>query len=241
MSAYGGDVALVTVTGPGRERLVHADDGLVRAQDRYRWNRSAPRHWRELHRAASQIARRRHGGTFSLVAASWEYQRRGVLHRHVVLGVGTSRERAAAQTYAQALADLRLAHDFGYVDRGRSHGGRRSLEVISAMRAGRYLAKYLSPLGADGKPTLGRTVMEPDVPPHVVHVSRLLTTRTGVTMRSLRLGRRLHYVARHEGVDLTGVLVVVAGSETESLLERGALLPRPPTKRLSPEPLALVA
>ena len=204
VAAYGGDVALVTVTAPGRDQLPY-DGEMVERTARYRWNRSAPRRWRELHRAAAQIARRKHG-RFALVASTWEYQRRGVLHRHVVVGCGTPRERAAADTYAQALYELRQAHGFGFVDRGRKHGGRRSLELVPAERAGRYVAKYLSPLGEHGKPTISLTVREPDVPPHVAHVSRRLTMGTGVTMRSLR-ARRRDYVFARRGCDANGEVI----------------------------------
>lgn len=179
LAAYGGDVALVTITAPGSDRL-----GNERAM--YDWNRTAPARWRSLHRAARQRAVRQHG-KLSMPAWSWEYQRRGALHKHVIVGVHTARERAAAGTYVQALHELRHQYDFGFVDRGRRHAGTRSLEVIPAERAGRYVAKYLSPLGADGKPTLSDTVTRRDVvPPLVVYVSRELTAVTGVTMRYLR-------------------------------------------------------
>lgn len=190
VTAYGASVALVTVTAPGADVLPWDATGeRIEAEARYRWNRTAPARWRDLHRAAAQRARRRHG-RFALVALTWEYQRRGALHRHVVIGVGTARERAAAQTYVDALHELRQAHGFGWVDRGRAHGGKRSLEVVPAERAARYVAKYLSPLDAAGKPTISSTAREPDVPGHVAHVSREMTGRTGITMRYLRHVRR---------------------------------------------------
>lgn len=198
VTAYGGDVALVTVTAPGAKRLPDSASMM-------RWNRHAPRHWRELHRAASQVARRRHG-VLTLVAWTWEYQQRGALHKHVVLGVGSARELASAHTYVQTLHELRQAHDFGFVDRGRAHGGKRSLEMIPPDRASRYVAKYLSPLDSDGKPTLSQTVVRQDVPPMVAYVSRRLTTQTGCTMRWLRFVR-LAYVL---GIDPTTGEVVRA-------------------------------
>lgn len=195
--AYGGSVALVTVTAPGSQQL---PDGTAMM----RWNRTAPVRWRNLHRAASQIARRRHG-RFSLVAWTWEYQRRGALHKHVIVGVESARELAAAHTYVDALHQLRERHGFGFVDRGRKHGGKRSLEVIPGDRAGRYVAKYLSPLGEDGKPTLSETVLRDDVPPLVAHVSRELTSRTGVTMRGLRRLRYVFVLAREAGVHVSRI------------------------------------
>lgn len=186
VTAYGGSVALVTITAPGRDVLGHDGDGLVHDLAAWRWNGTAASRWREMHRAAAQIARRRHG-VLSVLAWSWEYQRRGVLHKHVVVGVHTARELGAAHTYVQALHELRDRYGFGYVDRGRRHGGKRSLEVVPPTRAARYLAKYLAPIDREtGKLVLSETVLRPDVPPLVVYVSRALTVRTNCTMRELR-------------------------------------------------------
>lgn len=181
IEAYGGSVALVTATAPGADRLPDR-------QAMWRWNRTAPARWRAMHKAAAQIARRRHG-KLTLLAWTWEYQRRGALHKHLVLGVETPRELAAAHTYVNALHELRQAHDYGFIDRGRAHGGKRSLALIPAQRASRYVAKYLSPLDGEGKPTMSETVTRPDVPSLVAYVSRVLTLRTGVTMRFLRYVR----------------------------------------------------
>jgi hypothetical protein len=142
-----------------------------------------------------------------MLAWTWEYQRRGALHKHVVVGVGSARELAAAHTYAQALHELAGAHGFGFVDRGRRTGGRRCLEVINSQRAARYVAKYLSPLGDDHKPTLSATVVRPDVPPHTAYVARSLTSETGMTMRYLRW-RRKAYVLKLPAIHpATGELV----------------------------------
>jgi hypothetical protein len=205
---YGGDVVLVTITAPGRDVLV--DDVAM-----MRWNSTASGRWRRLHRRAAEIARRRHG-RLSLLAWTWEYQRRGALHKHLVIGVSSARELAAAHTYVQALHELRGRHGFGFVDRGRRTGGRRALEVVPARRAARYVAKYLSPLSADGKPTLSETVVRPDVPPLVVYVSRSLTSQTGMTMRYLRW-RRWAYMNKLPAIHpATGELV------NESIATRSA-------------------
>jgi hypothetical protein len=230
IEAYAGSVALLSITAPGVDgvafwwknpagwvdvpgwraheipwadaRRQHADPAVA-----IRWNRSAPRRWRELHRAAAQRARRAHG-VLSVVSRTWEYQRRGLLHVHVVLGMATPRERAAAHAYALAVEDLRERHGFGFVsDTSRSSSWRqRGLEVIVAERAARYVAKYLSPL-KDGKPTLSETVTRRDVPAHVIHVGRFLTARTGMTMRYLRW-RRKAYMLKLPAIDpRTGELV----------------------------------
>jgi hypothetical protein len=168
-----------------------------------RWNLAAPQRWAQMHRRARESAMR-DGFRVNVVSRTWEYQRRGALHVHVVLGVGSARELAGAHAYVAHLTRLRDRHDFGFVDRGRRTGGRRSLEVVPAQRAARYVAKYLSPLDASGKPTLSATVTRRDVPPHVLYVSRELTRRTGVTMRELRRRRRCHMM----GVDpVTGELL----------------------------------
>jgi len=210
ISAYGGAVSIITVTAPGADVLPWDDSGRrIRPAERYRWNRTAPQRWRELHRAASQIARRR-CGRFSMLARTWEYQARGALHVHVVAGVETADEMAAANVYAQALTDLARAHGFGFVDRGKSTNGVRHLEIIPAARAARYVAKYLSPLSADGKPMLSETVTQPDVPPHVAYVSTKLTLSTGITMRYLRWCRHAYFL----GID----------ARTGEVLERGEVV-----------------
>lgn len=185
VSHYGGDVALITVTAPGSDRLPDR-------QAMVRWNLDAPARWRRLHTAARQAAIRK-GHRVRIVSRTWEYQRRGALHVHVVVGVHSAAELAGAHEYVAQLHRLRAGHDFGWVDRGRAHGGKRSLEVIPAERAARYVAKYLSPLDrATGKPTLSETILRRDVPAHVLYVDRRLTCETGITMRSLRWRRRCH-------------------------------------------------
>ena len=179
VTSYGGAVALVTVTAPGNDLL--GDRPSMR-----RWNVAAPARWREMHRAAAQRARRKHG-VLRMLCWSWEYQRRGALHKHVLLGVETAAERVAAHTYLRALDEHRHEHGFGFVDNdGNAKWRRRGLATIPAERAARYAAKYISKLDAAGKPTLNETIMHPDVPPLVVYVSRSLTMSTGVTMRFCR-------------------------------------------------------
>jgi hypothetical protein len=151
-----------------------------------------------------------------MLAWTWEYQRRGALHKHIVVGVNTARELAAAHTYAQALHELAAGAGFGFVDRGRRTGGRRCLEVIPAQRAARYVAKYLSPLGDDHKPTLSATVVRADVPPHTAYVSRSLTGETGMTMRYLRW-RRKAYVLKLPPIN------PVTGELLASMVERLAV------------------
>lgn len=229
--AYDGPVVLITITAPGSARLPDR-----RAM--HRWNERAPEQWRSLWRAARQ-ATARSCSTPTLLGWTWEYQRRGALHKHLVVGVKTAAELHAAHELAHQLARLRGRHDFGFVDRGRRVGsGRRMLEVIPAARAGRYLAKYLSPLDSAGKPTMSETVTREDVPPLVVYVSRALTSRTGCTMRSLRFRRQLW--AR--GIDPdTGELLQADDGEgfriyNDALVEALVRQHAPPPSRCTTEP-----
>lgn len=263
--AYGGDVAMITITAPG-SNLLPWDRALcehapgercsgprgcqVERQRAQAWNMAAPPAWRALHRRASQHARRiakQGGASWSMVARLWEYQARGVLHLHVVVPMGSAAERIASHAYLDYVLDHRELYGFGNVDRGRkTRAGarwRRALEVVSQGRAANYLAKYVAGSKSDGRLALTETVSHVDVPGHVVYVSRRLTSCTGVTMRTLRLTRQLHMAAIAEGVDLTAWPVIVSiGSRSSQLLRRGALLPRPPTTQLvagsSPPPAA---
>jgi hypothetical protein len=145
-----------------------------------------------IHRKASQRARRhaeKFGGTWSMVAREWEFQRRGVLHMHVVVPMATALERECSHLYNQALEELAPAAGFGWIDRGKHQGRkRRELVAVPQGQAARYLAKYIA--SVDGsKLRLSETVLHPDVPPHVTYVARSLTTATGCTMRSLRKRR----------------------------------------------------
>jgi hypothetical protein len=208
VEAYGGAVALVTVTAPGARDLPwdesvcahlgkHRHSGKLgcKVDERaaHLWNLQAPGDWRRLHRKASTRARRAQlrycekagiepGDPWAIIAREWEFQARGVLHMHAVVPMATPEERAASRAYVDCLRDLGERHAFGFVD--------RKLEVVPAQRAARYVAKYIAAVDSgSGKITLSETVTHRDVPRHVTYVSRRLTMRTGVTMRSLRRKR----------------------------------------------------
>lgn len=151
--------------------------------------------------------RRLTGQSLKIVARSWEYQSRGVLHMHVVLPMGTPFERHQSQLYVKHLAQLARSHGFGYVDRGsRRGGGSRLLERVPPGRAAAYLAKYLAPSESSGKSTLSQTALREDVPPLLVYVGRHLTSETQVTMRTLRLRRLAYHLARERGARMSSVL-----------------------------------
>lgn len=214
IEAYGGPVGMVAITGPGADVLPWSDGSKTKVEPRARWtwNRSAPRRWRELHRIASQKARRESGGNFALVAREWEYQRRGVLHMHVVVGMATPAERHAAYLYVAELTRLAGRHGFGYVDRGKyAHGQGRRIRMWEPLHAARYLAKYLAPIDGEGKLSLTETVTRQDVPAHITYVSRKLTQRTGVTMRHLRIVRLVYVVATRLEIDDDALWAMLEG------------------------------
>ncbi len=208
---HASDTGLVTVTAPGadllpwdRSRCSHPagvkcsgkkHGCQVQAAAAQDFNQAAPGNWSGQHRTAAGRARylaRKSGGAWRVVAREWEFQARGVLHMHVVVPMGTALERRCSYVYVAALRELAGAHGFGNVDSGRptwiDGKLRRPITVIPSGGAARYLAKYLAAF--DGcKLTLSETVTHPDVPPHLMFVSRCLTGETGCTMRSLRVRR----------------------------------------------------
>ena len=220
LSAYGGDVGLLTVTAPGAEVLAwdgsgcawrgeHEHSGslgcVVEEEAAHEWNGMAPGRWRALHREAMRIARReaKRSGLcldelgkcwWTMLARAWEWQKRGALHVHVIVPMATYAEALVSRFYADALAVLAPSYGFGYVDLGRRQPGQRArvLQKLSRERAARYIGKYLAPIDpGTGKITLTDAVLRRDVPGHVVHVARSLTRETRYTMRTLRVRRRV--------------------------------------------------
>jgi len=219
---YTGQVAIITVTGPGqdvipwdRSRCTHpagercgGRKGCKAAKGPARWwNVRARWQWRELHRKAAQNVRRRKDGKgLQILGRVWEYQRRGVLHVHVVVGVDQGVNRHAARLYTEQLQRLHGEHGFGWPDgKWSSYRGQN---------AAAYLASYFIE-GKGRKATVRETVTEIDVPSQVVYVSTNLTRATGVTMRSLRRDRYMHVLRRELE---RGALVID--------VETGELVPR---------------
>lgn len=199
VQAHGAPVALVTVTAPGVAVLPWDETGrLVDAEAAKAWNDDAPANWSQLHRAAARPARalaREWGAEWRLLVKSWEYQKRGVLHLHLLVPVASRGEYLASERYVRELAHLAEAHGFGFVDRGKLQdgGGRRStrrLAPVDAHRAAAYVSGYLASTGA-GKGGVAEVARAQGVPGAVVYVAQALTSRSGVTMRSLRDRRRV--------------------------------------------------
>lgn len=118
--------------------------------------------------------------------ASSNVKRRGVLHVHPVLGFKTPAERHAAHLYAKYLFGLAPRYGFGFTE--------RKLQTRSAKRVAAYLSSYFV-TGKKDKLSLQESVMAPDMPRSIVHVSTELTQHTGVTMRELRFRRFVWFLA----------------------------------------------
>lgn len=167
---------------PASERCGGARGCRVAAADARRWNRTADRRWSLLWDAAAQAVRRRHGpGALRLLAYSCELQRRGVLHWHFLLGVGSARERGAAHHLIENIARLAPSYGYGHVDRKAARAERAG--VLAAW----YAAKYMSKESLAGG--IGELVLSGDAPARPVYVASRLTVRTRCTMRNLRLKR----------------------------------------------------
>ena len=204
LNAYGGLMAMTSVTAPGQ------DAGLVWDRSRCRhppnekcdgkrkgckveagaaalWNDRSREWWRMLNRVAklrADRAIRRLGSDWKggLLVYEWELQGRGVWHLHVVVGMETAIERAWAFEYVRALRELGARYGFGFVDLKPLHSPEPGTRVAG------YLSKYLAKRREDGTlevsetvRTAGRTLVN--------YVSRRLTARSGCTMRALRNAR----------------------------------------------------
>lgn len=196
LEALQGHMLLSAVTAPGSDELPwdeelcaslgeHRHSGKcgcrVRAAAAGDWNRSAPARWRRLHRRARQDTIKRFGkGSVCMVARVWEMQMRGLLHVHPVLAYGTARQMAGARFYLARLSELSPQYRFGFVE--------SKIRAQPALHAAAYLSSYFVK-GRQGKQTLWESALSPQMPRSIVHVSIDLTTKTGCTMRTLRLRR----------------------------------------------------
>lgn len=214
LSAYPGRAVMLTLTPAGAgvlpwdpdvcaHRGPHKHDGRlgcrIIAEVAREWNETAPERARVLNRVAKRRAdlelRRRgidqRGG--KLVHA-WEHQKRGAVHQHFLVGMGTAEQDAWgtnvdglwARLYGEALDELAPKYGFGFVDTKPLYVE----EPKPAREAAAYLSGYFI-TGRGKKATITETVRSRDVPALVVYVSPKLTRRTFCTMRNLRRSRRL--------------------------------------------------
>jgi hypothetical protein len=159
------------------------------------FNRNAGKWWSELHRVAKMRADRAVGEKLTIAARVWEKQKRGLVHVHGVISVSTPVEVRWAETYITALGELAPKYGFGFVD-GWDKVGRK---FWPGVQAAAYLSSYFAG-GRGRKMAITENVLAGDLPRLVVFVGRGLTLRTGCTMRSLRLARRI-WAAREGMID----------------------------------------
>jgi hypothetical protein len=148
-----------------------------------RWNESAAKRWRAMHREAYQRCRR-DGLRPWLLVRVWEMQKRGLLHVHPVLAYSTVEEKRSADLYVAHLDAIRRRYGFGYVERKR--------RVREPRAAAAYLSSYFV-TGKGRKVSLQESVQSNRMPRSIIHVSVRLSQRSGITMRTLRIKRHLFH------------------------------------------------
>jgi hypothetical protein len=164
------------------------------------WNVTVTKRLGDLLKLAREQTRRRHGKAARVEVLGYvcEAQQRGVFHPHIVLGYRTAGDRAALDTFRDALRRKRGKHGFGTGRRGSFDPGKP--DRFNAADAAHYISKYLRPDGAKTSfvPLLQAinriTSRDPATGRHKqlvrpVYVSTALTRRTGITMGYLRYKR----------------------------------------------------
>lgn len=192
--------ALITVTAPGDDVLgaLMREHGLRRREVIALWNHTARVRWRALHRIAMRAARTmalRIGCTFRVLFRSWEYQRRGILHTHVVADAESHGQYECAEKYLEVLHDRGPDFGFGFIlgggrDDDPREGWPPPLRLADGPGAARYVCKYVASTGA-GKDSMVTVAQRTAQRGSVLYVSRTLTGLSGATMTSLRSRRRV--------------------------------------------------
>ena len=101
-----------------------------------------------------------------LLVRAFERQHRGVLHVHPVLGVPHTCGTARSSSLRRYLAEFAPRYGFGFTE--------RKLAKRSGKRVAAYLSSYFV-TGKKGKLSLQESVMAPDMPRSIIHVSTELT------------------------------------------------------------------
>lgn len=192
-------VALCVVTAPGAESLPWDDELCSHGPDeahsgslgcvvsehaREAWEADLQRRW-ELLRSA--VVRRliRAGYRSPLVGYADEDQRRGAWHRNLVL----SGSPGSVRFFVDAMAELAPRYGFGYVD--------RKVRWRAGAAAAGYLAGYLTgKRGRKADASIQRIAQRTPSRRKCWWMTPNLTTRSRVTMKSLRLGRRCWAVSQ---------------------------------------------
>lgn len=195
-----GDCALITITGPGNDVFAPGpspQQKTVRARKRA-WNRSARERWQELHRAASAAPRRqcREAGTdWRVLYRTWEWQRRRVLHLHVVLPYHDDASRAATDSYVAELHQRSRQHGFGYIlagDRNETPGWDRppTVKTMDVNATAAYVSKYVSKAG-DSRDGMVNVARAAGMRGSVLYIAPHLLKASGVSMVTLQNRRRI--------------------------------------------------
>lgn len=193
-------VGLITVTAPGNDYFEDRDWAVVGGRpviERW-WNGDARERFTGLHRDASKGPReyaKVHGETWEVLFRAWEYQKRGLLHAHIVVPMGTPVQEAASRLYLANLWTWARSYDFGYVLGGTKGTGTSwstppVLARASGKDAARYVCKYVASVGA-GKEGMRDTARRTAQRGSVLYVASSLTRASGVTMTGLRNRRRI--------------------------------------------------
>lgn len=195
-----GDGALITVTGPGNDFFARGDSPTqtkVRTRKRA-WNRSARERWSSLHREASRAPRRQareDGCDWRLLYRTWEWQRRRVLHNHLVLPYGTPEEVAATDAYVANLHALAPQYGFGFILGGdreerpsADHPPKVKRMDVNAVAA--YVSKYVSKAG-DTRNGMVDVARAAGMRGSVLYIAPHLLLASGVSMTTLRNRRRV--------------------------------------------------
>lgn len=199
LSAYDGPVAMITITAPGAVDVIRDDGQVIRGvlpyacgrdHDHARsgcqvdeaaadlWCATLSERWAKLRDAARKRVRRA-GLDPKLLVRTWEPQKRGVPHLHLVVGVAGI-DHVAAKAFALELHALAPSYGFGFVD--------RRVKPISRREAARYLAGYLTGR-TKKKSSIRENVSHPRMPLSLLYVHPDLTRATGCTMRRFRYVR----------------------------------------------------
>lgn len=195
-----GDGALITLTGPGNAWFLDAAAGdrlSVPAAKRW-WNFTARERYAALFRAASRGPRehaREDGADWRVLYRTWEWQKRRVLHVHLVLPYGTEAEQAATDEFVSRLHDLARDFGFGFVLGGDS-GDEPSwewpprVERVDVNAVAAYVSKYVSKGGpaSDGMVSVARSA---GMRGSVLYIAPGLLRASGVSMTTLRNRRSI--------------------------------------------------
>ena len=169
LTAYAGRAVMLTLTPPGADVLPWDEDACahlaphrhagelgcrVEKCDADEWNESAPERARQLNRVAKlradrELRRQGINERRGKLVHAWEHQKRGVLHQHFLVGMGskaqdqwgTNVDALWSRLYADGLRELAPRYGFGFVD---------TRPLYSAPKPAREAAAYLRATSSAG-------------------------------------------------------------------------------------------